>query len=258
MLQLSWAMNWMLEGAGTERPVSHAELRRRPRTLLYTDQVPVTVTIGEPLGSRIVGIAGYTAQWDSDPGDPPGSLEPDRARHGGHLEPVPLGTGSTSSSSTPAEKVGDNVPLLEGCHTLYVRAWDNDGLGSSVVTAGPYCYASCTAPGQLVGDMQCGSTCCPQGDTCSTNAANPCCPSGQPACGDVCCGAGTTCIDAATSFCAIPVCAAGDVNVACDDGSGNSMCCAPGVNCCQGECCGPNEVCCGVLGCAASGDGCEQ
>lgn len=81
------------------------------------------------------GVQGYTASWDSDPGNP--TTEP----HGGsgnYFWDGPAvknaSTGSLSLSTVPSQ----------GCHTLFVRAWDNIG-DSAVNSYGPVCFDN-TAP----------------------------------------------------------------------------------------------------------------
>jgi hypothetical protein len=83
-------------------------------------------------GSPASGVAGYTAQWDSDPGDPSSQATP--------------GSGN-SYYSGPASAHGatsGTASLLTGCHTLFVRAWDNIG-ESAVNSYGTVCYDP-TAP----------------------------------------------------------------------------------------------------------------
>jgi hypothetical protein len=226
---------------------------------LNTTQQPVAVTITEPAGSRAVGIAGYTAVWDTgDPGDPTTLPNPAAFGVSGPSEPFLDGPGFVFTGNTGPTATGI-VPLEQGCHTLYVRAWDNDGLGSALATAGPYCFADCDSPGQVIDYVQCGSTCCAPGSSClSGSVANPCCPGGQQACGSACCPVGQTCMDAATSQCGTPVCAPPTVPVGCSDGSNNVMCCSAGATCCNGACCTVGQVCCGVLGCQIPGSACNQ
>jgi hypothetical protein len=72
------------------------------------------------------GVQGYTAKFDSDPGDP--TTEP----HGGsgnYFWDGPSVKNSTSGSTS----------LLQGCHTLFVRAWDNIG-DTALSSYGPVCY----------------------------------------------------------------------------------------------------------------------
>jgi hypothetical protein len=95
----------------------------------------------------------------------------------------------------------------------------------------------------------CGSTCCGLNEVCLTDARTGtpqgCCPASQ-ACGvggenPVCCPAGQMCIDQHDSTCA--PCPVGQVSCA-SGGNAAIVCCAPGVNCCNGTCCKPQEICC--------------
>jgi hypothetical protein len=95
----------------------------------------------------------------------------------------------------------------------------------------------------------CGSTCCGAGEICMkegrTGQPLGCCPAKQ-ACGvggenPVCCPSGQVCVDTQDSTCG--ACPSGQV--ACkSSGNGAIVCCAPGVNCCNGTCCKPQEACC--------------
>jgi hypothetical protein len=108
-------------------------------------------------------------------------------------------------------------------------------------------HGTCCARGRAV----CGGACCNEGDEC---VGGSCCPGGQ-ACGGICCPTGQKCNDPATRSCAL--CAVGTVSCTTTywNGSGPlgpSVCCTPGMACCNGVCCGQNQVCCtagGVPGC---------
>ncbi len=83
------------------------------------------------------GIAGYTAKWDHDPGDP--STEPKPGSGNPFWDgPAVAGASKGSLHLTAAGK---------GCHTAYVRAWANTGQGSDAAKYGPICFGappSCT------------------------------------------------------------------------------------------------------------------
>jgi hypothetical protein len=95
----------------------------------------------------------------------------------------------------------------------------------------------------------CGDTCCGLNEVCLTEGRTGqplgCCPASQT-CGvggenPVCCPNGQICVDTQNSTCG--PCPAGQV--ACRSvGNGAIVCCAQGVNCCNGTCCKPQEICC--------------
>jgi hypothetical protein len=76
------------------------------------------------------GIAGYTAQWDSTISD-------------ARSEPHP-GSGNAfySGPATPNSSTGssDVASAGQGCHTLYVYAWDNAGFPSGNQSYGAVCH----------------------------------------------------------------------------------------------------------------------
>jgi len=129
MLQLAWAMNYFIDGAGASRPVINFN---GPATGTWStgDQVLTIVASGATMG-----IAGFTAQWDSDPGDPTTHATPGS---GDSFWNGPATVGSTTGTLHLAA-------VAPGCHTAYVRAWDNLGQ-SAVASYGPLCrgaLASC-------------------------------------------------------------------------------------------------------------------
>jgi kumamolisin len=82
-------------------------------------------------GTGPTGVQGYTAQFDSDPGNP--TTEP----HGGSGNYFWDGPAAKNSAS-------GSTGLLTGCHTLYVRSWDNIG-DTGLNSYGPVCFDP-TAP----------------------------------------------------------------------------------------------------------------
>ena len=74
-----------------------------------------------------VGVAGYTAQWDADPGNVVTAATP--------------GSGSTYYSGPAVIAASGSVAAGsggEGCHTLYVRAWDK--IGESSLSTQQVCF----------------------------------------------------------------------------------------------------------------------
>lgn len=131
MLQLAWLFNASVAydyGAPTVR-------FQGPTTNKWynTDQGVywlATDTSGTALPAN--GLAGFTGQWDKDPGD----INRDDTQgccdsyySGPQVTTTDLGNTFVSAAG-------------QGCHTVHVRAWDNTGLESSDNTYGPVCYDS--------------------------------------------------------------------------------------------------------------------
>jgi hypothetical protein len=133
MLQFAWANNYWNMPEASPPAISMSG----PSTSGWVNSGSISWSIVDQ-GSPASGVAGYTAQWDSDPGDP--------------VSGTP-GTGN-SFYSGPASAHGatsGSAGLLVGCHTLYVRAWDNIA-ESAVNHYGPVCYDN-TAPTLTVPTM---------------------------------------------------------------------------------------------------------
>ncbi len=131
MLQLAWSLSRYLSSPTEDFAPNVAFSGPGTNTWYSTDQtVNFTITGGT------MGIAGYTAQWDNDPGDPvhstPGSGDPFWDGPA-----VPFGTSGTLSLAAAGP----------GCHTAFVRAWNNLGTVSVSPPYGPICFGappSCT------------------------------------------------------------------------------------------------------------------
>jgi kumamolisin len=96
-----------------------------PPVSTYVNSGSVSWSIVDNGSPAPTGVQGYTAQWDGDPGDP--TTEP----HGGSGNYFWDGPALKNSTSGAAS-------LLQGCHTLFVRAWDNIG-DSGLYAYGPVC-----------------------------------------------------------------------------------------------------------------------
>jgi hypothetical protein len=125
MLQLAWAINWFYDAQGSTPPA--ITFQGPPVSNWYaTDQ-----TVSFSIGGATMGVAGFTARWDSDPGDPTAHATPGSGDPFWDGPAVPLG----ASGSLDLASAG------QGCHTAYVRAWDNDGVGA-LATYGPVCLGA--------------------------------------------------------------------------------------------------------------------
>jgi len=130
MLQLAWAFNtyFAFDSGAPDTTFSGP-----PTNQWYnTDQiVNWTVTDTSGNGRPPNGVAGFSAAWDLDPGDP-------------SSEPTP-GSGNSfySGPKVPNDTNGElhlSKSGRQGWHTIHLRAWDNSGLGSSDLTYGPLGY----------------------------------------------------------------------------------------------------------------------
>ena len=134
MLQLAWLINtaYVTYYIGNGEPV--VSISGPPTNKWYNQDETVKWTISDAPsdGNLPIGIAGYSAEWDADPGDV--FSEPHQAT-GNSFYTGPQVPNATSGS---IDFVGSGVS--QGCHTANVRAWDNAGVASYDVTYGPICY----------------------------------------------------------------------------------------------------------------------
>jgi hypothetical protein len=123
MLQLAWAINHSLSGHDDLRPI--VTFQGPPANYWYGTDQNVTFTIS----GGTMGVAGFTAQWDHDPGDPvyttPGAGDPFWDGPS-----VPFGTSGSLSLASAGT----------GCHIAFIRAWNNVGTVSVNGSYGPLCF----------------------------------------------------------------------------------------------------------------------
>jgi hypothetical protein len=132
MLQFAWAINNSLAGDASAPSATFSG--PQINHWFNTDQT-LSWTIADTTanGHRPDGVSGFAYAWDQDPGDTYSEATP-----GGNWStfytgpPYPNGTSGAVALST-ANVYG------AGCHTLYVRTWDNAGQ-SGPSTYGPVCY----------------------------------------------------------------------------------------------------------------------
>jgi Pro-kumamolisin, activation domain/Divergent InlB B-repeat domain len=128
VLQLAWMLNDFVAGDSGGPTVSFTG--PQINHWYNTDQtVSWTLTDTSGNGHLPNGVAGASQAWDVDPGDP-------------YSEPTP---GSGSSYYGPQYYGASGSSGLaasgQGCHTDYVRGWDNAG-NSGLSSYGPLCYDS--------------------------------------------------------------------------------------------------------------------
>ncbi len=130
MLQLAWAINWHTLADDGRPGVTFSG--PSPHVWYHTDQT-VGITVADTGGGKPAsGVAGFSAAWDTDPGDPASEATP----------------GSGNSFYDGPEFVNATTTTLDlaaegqGCDTVNVQSWDNMGLQSGDITDGPLCYDS--------------------------------------------------------------------------------------------------------------------
>jgi kumamolisin len=127
MMQLAWALNYRTVAENGAPSVAFGGVPAS--TWLNSGTITWNVTDNGSGSYAASGLAGHSAQWNSDPGDPTGHASPGT---GDSFYSGPTSAHGVGSSSTAVSAAG------EGCHTLYVRGWDN--MGKSTVGANSYCY----------------------------------------------------------------------------------------------------------------------
>ena len=130
MLQLAWALSYWSMREATPPAVSIAG----PPTNTYLNSGTLSWSLVDG-GSPPSGVSGWTAKWDGDPGDPSAHATPGS---GDTFYSGPASAAGSTSGSAPLASAGN------GCHTLFVRGWDNIG-DTAVSTYGPVCFDG-TAP----------------------------------------------------------------------------------------------------------------
>jgi hypothetical protein len=90
-------------------------------------------------GAPGTGIAGYTKGWDYIPTDSYSEATPGS---GDSFYNGPQFTNETFGCSELDNGLCSGGTAGQGCHTLYVEAWNNMGMPSGIQSYGPVCYDS--------------------------------------------------------------------------------------------------------------------
>ena len=136
MMQLAWGINWELVPAYGSPSLAFSG----PATgTWYNTNQTVSWTLHDA-GSGIYpapGVAGFTQGWDSIPSD--SYSEPNGGSgdsfYSGPQYPFAT-TGCLAFSNNGCSGNGG----AQGCHTVHVRGWDNQGVTTGDQTYGPLCY----------------------------------------------------------------------------------------------------------------------
>jgi len=129
MLQLAWTINTYVAGDFGAPTIS---VTGPPTGVWFNSDQLVSFQIADSSanGHRPIGVAGYSALWDADPGDD-------------YAEATPGSGNSYYSGPMVANSSNGALHLTAaglGCHTANVRAWDNAGQPSPDQTYGPVCF----------------------------------------------------------------------------------------------------------------------
>ena len=135
MLQLAWAINWY-HAAATGAPTVNFS---GPATnTWYNSNQIVGWTVTDSVTNNVpgTGIAGFTQGWDSIPNDSYFAARPATGDSFFAGPQFPNGTGGCLALGASGCAGG----VSQGCHTAYVRAWNNMGITSGAQAYGPLCY----------------------------------------------------------------------------------------------------------------------
>jgi Bacterial Ig-like domain (group 3)/Pro-kumamolisin, activation domain len=138
MLQLAWAINWEVTAATGIPSISFSG--PAINTWYNSNQTVKWTVVDYNGGGKApgTGIAGETQGWDSIPADP--KVE----THGGSGNSFYSGpqfpNGATGCLAFVANGCSGDPGLTQGCHTVHVEGWNNQGLSTGDSTYGPLCY----------------------------------------------------------------------------------------------------------------------
>jgi hypothetical protein len=136
MLQLAWGINWQLLPAYGQPVITYTS---GPTTgVWYNTNQAVGWSVTDTDGHNAFpapGVSGFTQGWDSLPSDP--TSEP----HGGSGNSFYSGPQFAFGTSGCLDLAGTICAggSGQGCHTVEVRAWDNQGVVATK-SYGPICY----------------------------------------------------------------------------------------------------------------------
>ncbi|HEY1159704.1 MAG TPA: S53 family peptidase, partial [Terracidiphilus sp.] len=136
MMQLAWGINWEIIPADGAPSLTFGG--PTINTWYNTDQiVDWDLTDGSSNGYTPPGPAGFTLGWDTIPSD--SHSEP----HGGDGDTFYTGPEYTYSTFGCVDNNGTYCEAAsgQGCHTVYVRGWDNQG-NTTNGSYGPVCFDS--------------------------------------------------------------------------------------------------------------------
>jgi len=140
LLQLAWAYNFYIIPSDGVPSVSFSG--PATNTWFNTDQeISWTVSDGVTSGTAGLpapGVAGFTQGWDSIPADV--YSEPNGGSGNSFYSGPQYAYGTTGCLSFNGLNGCSAAASPQGCHTVNVGAWDNQGFYTGAQTYGPVCY----------------------------------------------------------------------------------------------------------------------
>ena len=139
MLQLAWLLNLNVTAALGSPTVKFSG---PAKDKWYSTNQTVTWTVidnPDRAGTPGSGIAGFTQGWDKIPADPVSQKIPGSGNSFYSGPEFPNATGGCLSLEAGS---GCGGGVSEGCHTIHVRAWNNQGRTSGDATYGPICFSN--------------------------------------------------------------------------------------------------------------------
>jgi hypothetical protein len=143
MMQLAWALNWMLLN-GVANGVPYVTFSGPATNHWYNSSQTVSWTVHDYAGVHPhgIGIAGFTQGWDSIPADAATEPHPGSGNLFYSGPQYPNAVNGCLSFVNGANGCAGGVP--QGCHTVHVHGWNNEGwttaFGGQIETYGPICY----------------------------------------------------------------------------------------------------------------------
>ena len=140
-LQLAWSLNWgVLNNFANGIP--SVSFTGPATNHWYNSGVAVYWTVNDYDGNvpnpHHVGIAGFTQGWDSIPADP--ALGSRTSTGNSYFSGPQFANVSVGCLALVNGSGGCGGGVGQGCHTVHVRGWNNEGITTGDSTYGPICY----------------------------------------------------------------------------------------------------------------------
>ncbi len=143
-LQLAWEINW-IHIPGDDFPV--VSFSGPAVNQWYNSDLYVSWTISNSAGDGfpVEGIAGFSQEWDGDPGNPTTEAAPccsgfPSSPYNAFYDGPQYPNGTSGCLDLLGEDCADGIGAVQGWHTVNIRAWGNEGENGGDSTYGPIGY----------------------------------------------------------------------------------------------------------------------